>query len=146
MTSSRLVVASIIALAASGCGSVVAPEDALSGARKTWAQRGITSYSFTVARSCECLPEMAGPVVVTVRNGVVESRTYAAGAQAGMPVTTYAHLFPAIAGLFDFIDDAIRSPTDGLVADYDLTWGYPVHIHLPGVESLTIRVTDFVRR
>ena len=89
------------ALTGGACSSGTAPAGELSAARSRWERSAPASYTVTIARSCECLPEMTGPVVVTVRNGVVDSRQYV---RSGATVTTsYVSLFPGVDGLFAII-------------------------------------------
>jgi hypothetical protein len=108
------------------CRNPSAPERELNLARRRWAQQQPHAYTLTVSRSCECLPEMSGPVVVVVRDGQVESRHYVS---SGEPVTsTYAGLFPIVEGLFALIDEALRQDAAKLDVDYDPTLGYPVRI------------------
>lgn len=108
------------------CGGATGPERELTAARALWAQREPASYSISVARWCECLPEMSGPVVVTVRDGLVESRHYAT---TGAPVPpTYADLFPSVDGLFERIEAARHQPVARLDVRYDPAFGYPVRI------------------
>lgn len=85
---------------------------------------------------------MSGPVIVSVRNGGVESRTYA---QSGSAVTQYADLFPTVDGLFAMIDTAVRSGSSRIEADYDATFGFPTFIAIgnPSVDAPVYTVTDF---
>jgi len=108
------------------CNNPMAPERELTVARHRWGERQPPSYSLTVRRSCECLPEMIGPVVVVVRDGQVESRHYVS---SGEPVpSTYADVFPTVDGLFARIEDALRQGAAKLEVDYDPTLGYPLRI------------------
>ena len=140
----RSVVIAVVASALTGaaCSSGTAPAGELAAARSRWARSAPASYTVTIARSCECLPEMSGPVVVTVRNGVVDSRQYVG---SGAAVTTpYVSLFPGVDGLFAIIDDAVRSGTRPLVAQYHPTLGYPTRIELgdPAVDAPVYVVSD----
>jgi hypothetical protein len=99
-----------------------------------------------IARSCECTAEMSGPVIVSVRNGVVESRQYT---QSGATVASrYADVFPAVEGLFTLIDDAIRNGTKPLTVEYDPALGYPTRIALgdPAVDAPLYIVSDLRAR
>ena len=144
----RSVVIAVVASALIGaaCSSGTAPAGELAAARSRWARSAPASYTVTIARSCECLPEMSGPVVVTVRNGVVDSRQYV---QSGAAVTTpYVSLFPGVDGLFAIIDDAVRSGTRPLVAQYHPALGYPTRIELgdPAVDAPVYVVSDLQPR
>ena len=124
----RLTVAAAAALVL-GCDSATSPDDdELAAARLRWTMRGPESYSVTISRSCECTPEMTGPVVVTVRNGVVQSRVYTS---TGAAVAAGSiELFPSVEGLFRLIEDAIDQRAARLVVQYDPTLGHPIVISI----------------
>lgn len=109
-----------------GC-SDVGPADELSAARKRWELWGPATYDVVVSRYCECTQEMAGPVQVSVRNLVVESRRYVSSGEAVRE--GFAPNFPDVPGLFELIASAIR---DGELADveYDAETGLPASIML----------------
>ena len=140
-------VAAVVLLSASACNSgTTAPTSQLASARVRWARVGPASYTYTIRRACECTAEMSGPVVVSVRNGVVESQQYT---QTGASVASqYASTFPAVEGLFAIIDEALRNGTKPLTVQYDPTLGYPTHIALgdPAVDAPVYFVTDLRAR
>ena len=111
----------LIALA--GCADL-SPTDELSAAQRRWASWGPASYDLNFTASCECLYR---PVVVRVREGVIESRSYV---QDGQPVEfSEAALYPDVVGAFQLI---VRAIQDGVLddVDYDPVTGYPVTIRL----------------
>ena len=131
------------------CGRLTAPERQLQAARLKWERARPAAYTITVARWCECTQEMSGPVVVTVRDGAIESRTYVASAAAVGP--TYADLFPSIDGLFERIDDAHRRRAASVEVTYDPRFGFPVTISIDydrvmADDELTYRATNFQLR
>jgi hypothetical protein len=68
---------------------------------------------------------------------------------SGAAVTTpYVSLFPGVDGLFAIIDDAVRSGTRPLVAQYHPTLGYPTRIELgdPAVDAPVYVVSDLQPR
>lgn len=138
----------VLLLALAGCTSSSGPTDpvtALAFSRARWFNAGISDYQFTIARVCECLPEMAGPVVVEVRGGAVVERTYASGTSVD---PQYADLFTAVPGLFDLIDEAIRRDAAGLAVRYNAEYGYPESIQIDWVagavdDEVSYRITDF---
>ena len=77
-------------------------------------------------RSCECTPEMTGPVRVVVENGVVLARRYTA--TGATVAAALANAFPSVEGLFDFIEDAQRQNAFRLEVSYDAALGYPTLI------------------
>ena len=89
---------------------------------------------------------MSGPVIVAVRNGIVESRQYT---PSGTAVSAqYAELFPAVEGLFAIVADAIRNDTRSLSVQYDLTLGFPTRIALgdPAVDAPVYVMSDLRAR
>lgn len=142
----RAVAATMGMLALVSCSSLAGPRADLAEARVRWSQRGPSSYVMTVVRSCECTPLMTGPVMVTVQNGVVVSRTYTS---SGAAVTAdYASLFPAVDGLFDSIATLHREDPYDIDVSYDAALGYPVSIsvdmHKDYVDDeFTVRVSSF---
>jgi hypothetical protein len=140
-------IASCIAMvAASGCQSATGPSLEATVARERWEERRPATYQYTVSRSCECLQEMSGPVVVFVDGGTVTRRYVATNAVVS---STYAELFPTIDGLFDIIEDARRRDAASLLVDYDPTYGFPTRVaidyHPQHVDDeITYRASDFV--
>jgi hypothetical protein len=106
-----------------GCADL-SPTDELSAAQGRWATWGPPSYDLTINPSCECLYR---PVVVRVREGVIESRSYVADGQS-VPFPEAA-LYPDVLGAFQLIVSKIQ---EGVLdrADYDPITGSPVMIRL----------------
>ena len=135
-------------IAASGCSSVTDPENELAQARRLWGDSAPAAYSITISRGCFCPQEVPSPVVVAVRNGVIESRHYKT---TGAPVSAaYADGFPGVDGLFDVIEDALKR-ADRVDATYDPTLGYPVQVSIDYIKNaiddeLAFGVTDLTPR
>ena len=135
-------------LAVTGCTDSTSPSDeatALALSRARWFNYGFTDYQFTIARVCQCLPEMAGPVLVEVRGGLVVEQRYASGISVD---PQYSDLFTAVPGLFDLIDEALRREAAGLAVRYNATFGYPESIQIDWVagavdDEVSYRITDF---
>jgi hypothetical protein len=102
----------------------------LAAAKRRWAQVGPASYQITVGRSCFCTPETTRPVIVTVRNGQVESRRYE-DTGADVPAQI-ASAYPSVDGLFDVIDEAIAEHDAVVDVHYDGSRGFPVSIQIDG--------------
>ena len=117
---------------AAACESVTGPASDLERARRRWASAEPAAYEVTVRHVCFCIVEVTVPVVVTVRGGVVQSRRYAEGsALAGQDVDPrYAATFPAVEGLFDVLDDAVRRRAADIQATYDPQRGYPTAFYI----------------
>lgn len=119
---------------------------AAAAARAQWDANQPAAYAFTMQRLCFCPPDITRPVVVTVRNGVVESRKYEdTGAEVAGQFT---QLFPAVEGLFAIVDDAVTRKADTIDADYDQSRGFPVRVAIDYIkqaadDELTFTVRDF---
>lgn len=144
-----LAYATLAAATLTACNGPTAPERELRAARALWVQRRPASYDITVARFCFCTSEGVGPAIVSVRDGVVTSRTYVATGSAVGP--TYADLFPSIDGLFQKIDDARRRRAASLSVEYDRAFGFPTVIAIDydrtmADDEITYRATNFQPR
>ena len=117
-----------LALVAGGCRDGVSPLTALTDheARARWEVRGPSSYSYEFAQHCFCPPETIGPVVVTVVDGVVESRTYKSTGAAVLP--RYADAFPRIDDLFYMVASLRSQRLERVTVTYDPVLGYPLRI------------------
>lgn len=120
------VTGALLLIAVAACSSPTTPQDDLDAAKERWASHGPTSYSWVLTRSCECLPEMAGPTRVVVRDGEVASRWFLPDQK---PLDDgYAELFPSVDGLFDLIESRLRQGIEIVEATYDPALGYPVRV------------------
>jgi len=125
-----LVMGTALALCLSGCDAT-GPEAGrvrLIQAMRRWNAADLTSYTYRVTRSCECLRESSGQREVRVVGGVVESVIWPESLTPVGP--EYVHLFPSVKGLFEIIDEAIRDETDRLKVHYDPTTGTPLRIEI----------------
>lgn len=142
----RALLPALIALA--GCSDATGPDDAvalLEHNRAIWAGAGVTSYRYTIARSCECTPEGAGPVTVEVRNGLVVDRRYDSGAAVS---PQYTEIFTTVPGLFGIIEEAATLPAASLSVRYHEDYGYPESIAIDWVagavdDEVSYRVGSF---
>ena len=137
------------AVTVGACDGPTAPERKLQAARLKWEHTRPAAYTYTVALYCFCPQEGSGPVIVSVRDGVVESRTYVNSGAAVAP--TYADYFPTIDGLFEMIEDARRQGAYAINVTYDPARGFPVFISIDYVremadEELSYRTTNFQPR
>jgi len=111
--------------------------------RRMWQAQGIDDYTFTYVRSCECLPEMAGPFDVTVRRGIVAEVSYQGG-----PVDPTSRTFYTIDALFALIEEASDLEADRIDVTYHPAFGYPTEIYIDyevdtADEEAIITVTAF---
>ncbi len=116
------VITVLFAATLTACDSALSPNAELSEARRRWADKGPASYSMDLFRSCECTPEMTGPVVVNVQNGTMQSRFYRTG---GTVPPNIAPSFPGVEGLFDLIADARQRNAHRVEVRFDRELGYP---------------------
>ena len=120
------IVAAVLIFSQAGCDNPTGPQSDLKAARARWVSHAPAGYSYSVARSCFCPVEAVGPATVVVRNGIVESRRYTT---TGLDIPQqYAHLFPAVEGLFAQVDSARANGFAALRVTYDSSYGYPTLI------------------
>lgn len=137
----------VAGLALMGCSSPTAPEDPLlllEQNEATWSRAGITSYRYTITRSCYCLVESSGPVVVEVRSGQVVDRRYGSGLAVS---PQYSDIFTSIPGLFGLIRDAATHPAASVSVRYHPELGYPESIAIDWVagavdDEVSYRISD----
>lgn len=139
--STRLVRAALpmVLLALASCSGDLStarsPQMDLAAARQRWAQSGAASYQITVSRGCNCLDETTGRVIVTVRDGQVESRRYE---HTGADVPAWAaQWFPTVDGLFDIVDAALEAHDETVDVVYDASRGFPVSIRTDESATMT---------
>lgn len=146
-----------------GCSSEVPSEtarvemlarvgDEWSAARQRWVEAGVPYYTFVIARSCECLPEIGRPTRVIVRRRagarveVIESIT---DAQTGEPASEERKLYVlSVDGLFSLIEKAIDDGAADVRVVYDEAKGYPSSLYIDpnGTtvdDELILRVSGF---
>ena len=112
------------ALLTGGCTDALAPMDELGAAEDRWESFGPASYDLTITAVCEC--RLGGPVRVSVRDGVVVSRTYAS---TGQPVPVdISDQFPDVDGLFLKIRRLLEDGSSTVETEYDPLTGYPREI------------------
>lgn len=119
------ILAAALPLAASACEGdpfFTDARDELEEARRRWERSEPDAYFYTVARLCFCGD--VGPIHVTVVNGAVVSRVYAANGQP-VPADRFTGM-DTVEELFEVLEDALdRDPAD-FEAGYDSRLGYPV--------------------
>jgi hypothetical protein len=100
----------------------------LNSSRELWESSGLSSYEIEYRRICFCPPDITSPVLLVVRNGIIDSRTYA---ETGEPVgEAVRDLFPEVSGMFDIVQDAIDQQASQVTVTYDSQLGYPVNIRI----------------
>lgn len=102
----------------------------LSRARARWQASGLTDYDFTFQRACFC--EFRGPVLVTVRQGVVQSATIIATGEA--LTATELERVPTVDGLFEIAAHAATA-ADRVSVRYDPVLGYPTLIDVDWIAN-----------
>jgi hypothetical protein len=145
----RLSVA-LLPLLLGGCGILGLGEnetrELLERNERIWSENAPARYRFVMQRLCFCGQELTLPVLVTVENGVVVSRTYVT---SGHPVgAEWASIYPRIEGVFAILHQAIERNADRMDVSYDGRMGYPLSASIDYVrnaidDELELRVTDF---
>jgi len=126
-------------------GASLSPRDAalraLAGHQAQWLARGISSYTFSVARQCFC--PSTDPVDVTVVGGVVTTVT-----RAGQPVAPLdAQGIPkTVPELFAVV--SAQPATAAMTVEWDTTFGFPTSIQVDPIanavdDEFGIVVTNF---
>jgi hypothetical protein len=144
----------LVALALAACrvegGSPTEPDGLeLAMARLRWAQTAPEAYQITVSHSCFCPVEVVRPVIVTVRDGQVESRRYA---ETGAEVDPrFATAFPTVDELFGVIEGAIARHAERVDAVYDPARGFPISVVIDGSADIAddesfYSIRDFIVR
>ena len=133
----------------SGCGILGIGEDdtraTLERNERRWSENAPPRYRFVMQRLCFCGQEVIEPVLITVENGAVVSRTYVG---SGQPVgAQWTSLFPAMEGVFRVLHEAIERNADQLNASYDGRLGHPITVSIDYVrnaidDELELRVRD----
>ncbi len=100
------------------------PADDLRAARAEWERQGISSYRYTVHRSCECLPEATAPARVEVRDGRTVSVAATTGGRQLRPEDFGQ--YDTVEELFAVIEEAISRDPYRFSASYDERLGYPL--------------------
>ncbi len=150
MSISRTLLIGLSLLAGTGCSSGssgnTSSQETLNLARAAWVSSGITTYSFTMLRSCLCT---GGTQIarVEVANGNIVSLT---DETTGAPVTAPSDtLFRTFIGLFDLAQDILDRNPDSVTLRWQSQLGHPVDI-LANFEfqrvddDLSIRISDVV--
>ena len=131
------------------CGDNTGPQSEFSNARAKWLAHAPGSYSYTVLRGCFCIPDSRGPVTVTVRNGIVESRRYA---ETGVSVpANFAQYFPTVDEMFSKVDSLRVNNVARLEVKYDAIYGFPVLVDVDVIariadDEFTYETSGFVVR
>ena len=107
---------------------------ALSAAKRRWALTAPAAYQVTISHGCFCVPDVNRPVIVTVRDGQVQSRRYV---DTGVDVDPrLASAFPAINELFGIIDDAIARHSERVDVTFDAARGFPITVAIDGAAGI----------
>jgi hypothetical protein len=124
------------ALLGAACGSPTGPGVAVllrtAAAEARWETNGSSSYAIVQHRSCECLPEMSGPVRLEVRSmpslppGPATETVTMRYVSTGEPVPEiYRAGFLTVRQLFALIREARAEGAYRLTAEFDPALGYP---------------------
>ncbi len=92
-------------------------------ARALWHRSALRNYAFTSTLSCFCAPDYSAAMRVTVQNGLVTAITSAATG-ASLPV----FYRQPIDSIFANLERQAAERPELLSAQFDATYGYPVHV------------------
>lgn len=150
MTISRTLLIGLSMLAAGGCssgpGEGSSVQETLNLARAAWNSSGITTYSFTMLRSCICTGGTRIARVEVVNGSIVNLTDGPTGAPVTAPSDT---LFRTFEGLFDLAQDILDRKPDALTLFWQSEIGYPVDIFANFEfqrvdDDLNIKISDVV--
>lgn len=150
MSTSRALLIGLSLLSASGCssgpGETTDPQESLNLARAAWASTGITSYSFTMLRSCLCTGGTQIARVEVVDGNIVSLTDGPTGSPVVAPSDT---LFRTFVGIFDLVQDALDQDPDAFTLFWESQIGHPIDIFVnfqfQRVEDdLSIKISDVV--
>ncbi len=113
----------------------------LSVAESRWKAAGIRDYSFTVTAGCLCLPVVAGPLRVSVRDGGIVGVRYEPSAET-LPVTSSR----TVEELFALVRAEAAANPARLRVTYDAAYGFPASITYGEIErdaGAVITITRF---
>ena len=101
---------------------------------KLWKSQNITSYDFTLARSCFCPEDWRGPVNIQVRNGMVTSTKYVSNGQTATSeklgdVDTIEELFAVIRDAYEG-KNTFDQKAETVEVTYHPQMGYPLTIYI----------------
>ena len=88
-----------------------------------WASKSVTDYQYTFRWSCFCTEDFVKPVIISVRNGMINTVVYV---DSGNSVDeSHFGRYRTVEELFDFIQDAIDEKAYEISVSYDPELGYP---------------------
>ena len=101
---------------------------------KLWKSQNITSYDFTLTRSCFCPEDWRGPVNIQVRNGTVTSTKYVSNGQTATSekfgdVDTIEELFAVIRDAYEG-KNTFDQKAETVEVTYHPQMGYPLTIFI----------------
>lgn len=113
---------------------------------KKWQARKLQNYTFTLQRSCFCLPEYTTPMTITVNNGKIVSAVAESlmveikddGSETTPKMVDVSDRAMTVDQLFNEIKQAIDNKAASVNVKYDARWGYPRSIYI----DLDTRMAD----
>jgi len=105
---------------------------------KKWQARKLQNYTFTLQRSCFCLPEYTTPMTITVNNGKIVSAVTESlmvemkddGSETTPKMVDVSDRAMTVDQLFNEIKQAIENNAASVNVRYDARWGYPRSIYI----------------
>lgn len=131
----------------SDCTDPLNPRDELSEARRRWEAQKTKTYSYRLARSCECLPDFTRTADVMIVNGAVTRVRYVDDGTE-VPAERVSR-YPTVDSLFVTVERALDRNAARLAVDYHPQLGYPERIEVDydaqGVDDeLTVHASNLI--
>ena len=99
-----------------------------------WQSAALSNYQYEFSWQCFCLPDYVAPVLVTVREGVIDSVVYT---HTHLPVDVdKLNRYLTIDELFTFIQSVIDEEAIKIVSEYDLEYGFPTKVWIDWNEMI----------
>jgi len=99
-----------------------------------WQSAALSSYQFEFSWQCFCLPDYVAPVLVTVREGIIDSVVYT-HTRLSVDADKLSR-YLTIDELFTFIQSAIDEEAIKIVSEYDLEYGFPTKVWIDWNEMI----------
>ena len=112
-----------------GLGAACSPsvdDHGLTAARARWARRAPADYRFVWTRACECPPELARPIEISVASDQLTGAVYTDDRTA--VADSYRSTLRTIDGMFDDLQMAIDQSADEIDLGFDAALGYPTSV------------------
>ena len=119
-----LIVTAILTMLMTASGQTSQMQQIFDKNHQKWASRNIKNYQYTFNWRCFCTPDYVKPVILSVRDGAIDSVKYADNG-AAVDKANYEK-YRTVESLFDMIQEAIDKKAAKIQVTYDAKSGYPL--------------------